>query len=270
MNGFPRHSVPNQGRGWEKSPTRKSQRGPAPLPEAPLATPDEGHLVHVSRGGLLRKGRVLEVLTLAWNAVEAVVAVGSGLLAGSTALVGFGVDSLIESLSGAILLWRLKEGEAGEGREELALRLVGVSFLALAAWVGWDALGALLARDAPDESLVGICLAAVSLVVMPALARAKRGVARGLGSLALEADSRQTDLCAYLSAILLGGLMLNAALDWWWADPVAGLAMVPIIGKEGLEALRGETCSDCHPDLSEVGPHGPAGDGRCGGHPGTS
>lgn len=270
MSTLPRHSVPNQRPRWEESATRTSVRGPAPILEVPRATPGGDHGGDLSRGGLLRKGRVLEVLTLAWNAVEAVVAVGSGLLAGSTALVGFGVDSLIESFSGAILLWRLKEGEAGEGREELAVRLVGVSFLALAAWVGWDAVGALLARDAPDESLAGICLAAASLVVMPALARAKRGVARGLGSVALEADSRQTDLCAYLSAMLLGGLMLNAALGWWWADPVAGLAMVPIIGKEGLGALRGETCSDCHPDLSDGDSHGTGEDGGCHCHPGSS
>jgi divalent metal cation (Fe/Co/Zn/Cd) transporter len=202
--------------------------------------------------------------------VEAVVAVGSGILAGSTALVGFGVDSLIESSSGAILLWRLKEGDGGEAREELALSLVGVSFLALAAWVGWDALRALLSREAPEESLVGICLAAVSLLAMPALARAKRKVARGLGSRALEADSRQTDLCAYLSAILLVGLGLNFALGWWWADPVAGLAMVPIIGKEGLGALRGETCSDCHLDLSGGDACPSEGGKECGCHPGEA
>lgn len=196
----------------------------------------------------LRRGRRLEYFTLAWNAVEAVVAVGSGILAGSTALLGFGVDSLIESTSGAVLLWRLYGEEEEPEREELALRLVGVSFLALAAWVGWDALDALLSREAPGESMVGIVLAAVSLVVMPLLARAKRKVARPLGSRALEADSRQTDLCAYLSAILLMGLGLNAALGWWWADPLAGLAMVPIIGREGLGALRGEVCSDCHFD----------------------
>lgn len=202
------------------------------------------------RGDLLRRGRGLEYLTLAWNMVEAVVAVWSGVLAGSTALVGFGVDSLIESSSGAILLWRLRDGVHGEAREETALRLVGVSFLALAAWVGWDALSTLLRRDGPEESVVGIALAAVSLVVMPLLARAKRRVARGLQSRALEADSRQTDLCAYLSAILLVGLGLNATLGWWWADPAAGLAMVPIIGREGLGALRGEICTDCHLDPS--------------------
>jgi divalent metal cation (Fe/Co/Zn/Cd) transporter len=208
------------------------------------------------REELLRRGRLLEYLTVAWNTVEAVVAVGSGLMAGSTALVGFGIDSVIESSSGAVLLWRLHErgGGKGEEREALALRLVGVCFLALAAWVGWDATTALLGRDPPGESLVGIVLAAVSLTVMPILAKGKRRVAHGLGSRALEADSRQTDLCAYLSGILLLGLGLNAALGWWWADPVAGLAMIPIIGREGVSALRGEVCEDCHLDL----------DGKCG------
>ena len=203
-----------------------------------------------SRQEYLRRGRRLEYLTLLWNVVEAVVAIGSGVLAGSTALVGFGVDSMIESSSGAVLLWRLSEKEGGDSREGLALRLVGYSFLALAAWVAWDALNALLRKEAPEESLVGIVLAALSLMVMPILARAKRTVARQLGSRALEADSRQTDICAYLSAILLVGLGLNAALGWWWADPVAGLAMVPIIGLEGYRALQGETCTDCHLDLS--------------------
>jgi len=201
------------------------------------------------RTRLIRRGRVLEYFTLGWNTLEAVVAVGSGLVAGSPALLGFGVDSLIESSSGAVLLWRLRDGEHGEAREELALRLGGVSFMALAAWVGWDATRSLLEGNAPSRSLVGIVLAILSLVVMPLLARLKRRVARELGSRALEADSRQTDLCAYLSAILLVGLGLNAALGWWWADPLAGLAMVPIIGREGVSALRGETC-DCHGDLT--------------------
>jgi divalent metal cation (Fe/Co/Zn/Cd) transporter len=219
-----------------------------------------------SRAEYLRRGKILEYLTLGWNSVEAVVAIGSGVLAGSTALVGFGVDSVIESSSGAILLWRLREGEAGEHREELALRLVGLSFLALAAWVGWDAVASLVQREPPDESMVGIVLATLSLIVMPLLARAKRKVARGLESRSLEADSRQTDLCAYLSAILLVGLGLNALFGWWWADPVAGLAMVPIIVREGAMALRGEACSDCHLDLAVEGKgECPAdGEGTCG------
>lgn len=211
--------------------------------------PSSSDPIDSSRRELLRRGRRLEVFTLAWNSLEAIVAIGSGLVAGSTALLGFGIDSLIESSSGAVLLWRLQDTRHGEEREALALKLVGICFLALAAWVGWDAIDSMVTREAPDESLVGIVLAAMSLVVMPVLARAKRRVAGGLRSRALEADSRQTDLCAYLSAILLVGLVLNAALGWWWADPVAALAMVPIIGREGLTALRGHRCDDCHVDL---------------------
>lgn len=216
-----------------------------------------------TRADYLQRGRWLEYLTLAWNSLEAVVAVASGILAGSTALVGFGIDSIIESLSGAVLLWRLNEPEEGQDREALALRLVGLSFLALAAWVGWEALESLLAAEAPAESWVGIVLASLSLVVMPILARAKRKVAAGLGSSALHADSRQTDLCAYLSAILLAGLGLNALFGWWWADPVAALAMVPIIGREGVNALKGEPCTDCHLDLAGARDEGCEGAG-CG------
>ncbi|MBT8396666.1 MAG: cation transporter [Gemmatimonadetes bacterium] len=214
----------------------------------------------VQRTDLLRRGRRLEYLTLGWNLGEAVIAIGSGLAARSTALVGFGIDSLIESTSGAVLLWRLFGDEKSDLREERALMLVGLSFLALAAWVGWEAVSTLLSRAGPDESLVGIVLAAVSVVVMPILARAKRTVASGLGSRALEADSRQTDLCAYLSAILLVGLGLNALFGWWWADPAAALVMVPIIAREGMQALRGEECDDCHLDLSEAVPGSPVDD----------
>lgn len=194
---------------------------------------------------LIRRGRVLEYFTIAWNVLEATVAIVSGIVAGSTALIGFGIDSAIESSSGAVLLWRLQDGQDGERREKLALQLVGVCFLLLAAYVAIDAGLALWFQQAPDASLVGIIVAAVSLVVMPILAHEKRKVASAIGSRALEADSRQTDLCLYLSAILLAGLGLNALLGWWWADPVAALIMVPIIANEGREALKGETCG-CH------------------------
>lgn len=193
----------------------------------------------------LQKGRRLEYLTIAWNAVEAVVSIAAGFLAGSTALVGFGVDSVIESGSGAILLWRLQDSPEHEAREALALRLVGATFLLLAAWVTYESVEALLLREAPSVSYVGMAVAAISLVVMPWLARQKRRVAASLGSRALESDSRQTDLCAYLSAILLAGLLLNALLGWWWADSAAALCMVPIIANEGVEALRGEHCETC-------------------------
>lgn len=200
-----------------------------------------------ARHALLRRGRALEYATVAYNIVEGIVAVGSGLLAGSIALVGFGIDSAIEVLSGIILLWRLDTRRDEEERERVearALKLVGASFLLLAAYVAYDAVTSLVRREAPDESMIGIALAAVSLIVMPLLVRAKRRVAAQLNSRALAADSKQTELCTYLSAILLGGLVLNALAGWWWADPVAALVMVPIIANEGIEALRGEKCGD--------------------------
>jgi divalent metal cation (Fe/Co/Zn/Cd) transporter len=198
------------------------------------------------RADWLRRGRNLEYLTIGWNSLEAVVAIGAGLFAGSIALVGFGFDSVIESLSGGVILWRLF---AGDHRERLALKFVGVSFLILTAYVAFDAVKSLIAREAPEASYVGVGLAGLSVMVMPILARAKRRVAAGINSRAMQADSRQTDICAYLSALLLLGLGLNALFGWWWADPAAALVMVPIITKEGLEALRGETCCDegtCH------------------------
>ncbi len=201
---------------------------------------------NVDRAHSLRHGRRLEYFTLGWNMVEAGVAIGAGWLAGSIALVGFGVDSLIESFSGAILLWRLASPAHDESREQLALRLVGASFFLLAAYVCFGAIKSLLAAEPPKASVPGIVLAALSLIVMPLLARAKRKVAANLSSHALKADSRQTDICAYLSAILLGGLALNALFGWWWADPIAALIMVPIIAREGFEAWQGEVCEDCH------------------------
>ncbi len=179
--------------------------------------------------------------------VEAVVGIAAGVVAGSTSLIGFGLDSVIESLSGGVLLWRLKDGEEGEQRERQAQRLVGMSFFVLALYVSYESITTLVRRDPPDASIVGIVLAAVSLVVMPVLARAKRRAARRIGSMALESDSRQTDLCAYLSAVLLAGLGLNALFGWWWADPVAALGMVYIMIVEGRRAIRGESCDACHP-----------------------
>jgi divalent metal cation (Fe/Co/Zn/Cd) transporter len=188
------------------------------------------------------RGRRLEVFTVGWNLTEALVGITAGWLAGSIALVGFGFDSVIESLSGAVLWWRLSSGPAGEERERRAARLVAASFWLLAAYVGFEAGGSLWRREAPATSGVGIALAAASLVVMPFLAREKRRVAAVIGSRALVADSRQTDLCAYLSAILLGGLLLNALLGWWWADPVAALAMVPPMVVEGRTAWQQKHC----------------------------
>ncbi len=199
----------------------------------------------VVQTNMLRRGRLLQYFTISWNSLEAIVGISFGIIAGSIALVGFGVDSVIESSSGAIILWRLF---AGEEHERLALRLVGVSLLALAAYVAFDAVKSLIFQERPDESYVGIGLAIVSLIVMPLLAREKRTVAARLNSRAMHADSRQTSICAYLSAILLVGLLLNALVGWWWADPFAALVMIPIIAKEGIEALQGKTCCDdeCH------------------------
>jgi divalent metal cation (Fe/Co/Zn/Cd) transporter len=204
----------------------------------------------VWRSQSLRRGRVLEYLTIIWNLLEGIISVGAGLLAGSIALVGFGFDSFIESLSGGALLWRLHldAPERRERAEDIALKVVGISFLLLAAYVAFDAIKSLIQREPPEASYPGIAIAALSLVVMPFLARAKRKVASQLNSRALQADSRQTDICAYLSAILLGGLLLNALFGFWWADPVAALVMVPIIAREGIEALRGEQCGACHAD----------------------
>lgn len=206
-----------------------------------------------NRADLVQRGRYLEYFTIGYNSLEGLIAVAAGLVAGSIALVGFGFDSLIEVTSGVALLWRL-HADVDEARRErveaISLRIVGVCFVVLAVYVSYDSIKSLIRREVPEESVVGIVLAAVSLVIMPLLVRAKRKVARGIKSGALMADSKQTELCTYLSAILLGGLLLNALLGWWWADPVAALIMVPIIVKEGIEALRGETCCDegvsCH------------------------
>jgi divalent metal cation (Fe/Co/Zn/Cd) transporter len=201
------------------------------------------------RNQQLQRGIVLEYLTVAWNIIEGIVAIASGAASGSIALVGFGIDSFIETSSGGILLWRLQAEHRGEDAkrvERKALKLVGVSFLLLTAYVAFDSAKSLIEREAPERSIIGIIIAVLSLIVMPWLAYQKRETARNLSSSALKADSRQTSLCAYLSVILLAGLLLNALIGWWWADPIAGLCMVPIIVNEGRKAMRGETCSDCH------------------------
>lgn len=206
-------------------------------------------VIRTTRAEDARHGRRLEYFTIGWNCTEAVAGILAGLAAASIALIGFAIDSLIESFSGAILLWRLQQHLGDEGRERVALNLVGWSLLVLALYVGVDAVKSLLKHEPPHESIVGIVLAAVSLVVMPLLAGAKRRVAVRLDSRALHADSRQTDICAYLSVILLLGLGLNALFDWWWADPVAALIMVPVIAHEGIEAFRGKHCEGCEPKV---------------------
>ncbi len=206
----------------------------------------------LTRSDLVRRGQKLEYFTIGYNSLEGLVSIVAGLIAGSVSLVGFGLDSAIEVASGAAMLWRLHNDLNPSRREQVertTLRIVGCCFLALAAYVAYECGSTLLRHEAPERSIPGIIIAAASVVVMPLLARAKRRVAAGIGSGAMHADSRQTDFCMYLSAILLGGLLLNAVAGWWWADPVAGLVMVPIIAKEGVDGLRGKTCCDgcgCH------------------------
>ncbi len=196
---------------------------------------------------LLARGRRLEHLTIAWNSLEAAVSVLAGVFAGSIALVSFGLDSVIEVASAFILLWRLRamDGERREVVERQARRLVGICFLLLAAYVAVESARALWLHAIPERSIPGIAIACAAVVVMPLLGRAKRRVAAELGSGALHSDSRQADFCAYLSAILLVGLLLNWTLGWWWADAAAALVMVPIIAREGVQGLRGEKCDDC-------------------------
>lgn len=196
-----------------------------------------------SRAAALSRGMHLEYLTIGWNLLEGLVGIIAGALAGSIALVGFGLDSGIEVFSGAVLLWRLKSEES-ENAERRAVRLVGGSFLMLSAYIVYEAVHSLVLREPPRESVPGIVLAIASLAAMPLLAAAKRRVARELGSNAMHADSRQTDFCAYLSGILLLGLILNLVGGWWWADPAAALIMVPIIAKEGIAAFKGKTCCE--------------------------
>lgn len=203
----------------------------------------------IDRELLVRRGRLLAWATVVWNAIEGVVAIVSGVLAGSIALIGFGVDSYVEVLSGAVIVWRLsKEGHGAapsHAAERRAVRIIAVSFLLLAVGIAAESLRDLATAARPDESLAGIILAAVSLVVMPLLARAKHDVGRRLGSRAVQADAAETLVCVWLSGVLLAGLGLNAMFGWWWADPLAALAVAYIALHEGLENWRSETVVDC-------------------------
>ena len=198
----------------------------------------------VARAGALRRGVMLESVTVGYNTLEGIVAIAAGVAAGSVALTGFGIDSVIEVTSGALLWWRLRAelGSAPLGLtvERRAARWAGFLLLALGVYIVADSARLLLTRNRPESSLVGIMLMALSLIVMPLLARAKLGVAASLNSRALRADAHETVICAWLSGTTLLGLGLNALLGWWWADPVAALGMVPLITREGLEAWRGE------------------------------
>lgn len=197
------------------------------------------------RSRLGRRAQLLAGAAVAYNVVEAVIAIAAGLAAGSIALVGFGLDSVVEVSSGLIILWQFRHA-IPESREQQALRAMAVSFFALAAYVAFESVRALVMGTDPDTSTVGIVLAAASLVVMPFLSFAQRRTGRALSSSTVVADSTQTLLCTYLSAVLLVGLVLNATLGWSWADPIAGLVISAVALREGLEAWRGENCG-CGP-----------------------
>ncbi len=223
-------------------------------PAAPRLPPcqDNGSVATTttpSRQDLVRKGRRLEYFTIGYNSAEGVVSIIAGLIAGSVSLIGFGLDSVIEVASGTALLWRLHQDLNRSRREQIeriTLRIVGGCFLALGAYILYESSSRLIGHEAPERSIPGIIVAAAAVIVMPLLARAKRRVAAGIGSAAMSADSKQADFCTYLSAILLGGLLLNTLFGWWWADPGAGLAMVPIIAKEGIDGITGKACcNDC-------------------------
>src|SRR5262249_49554982 len=191
------------------------------------------------------RGKRLEYFTVGWNFLEGIASVAAGLWSGSVSLVGFGMDSFIEVTSGAILLWRVSVDDDACRRshhDRRALRLVGACFLALAGYLVFRSVTNLIDRAAPEHTLPGIVIAALSLVAMPLLSRAKKRVAEQIGSHAMKADARQTDFCTYLSAILLTGLLLNALFGWWWSDSVFALLMVPIIAKEGLDGVKGKGC----------------------------
>ena len=201
--------------------------------------PSKGSISH-SRARLVRRARLLAWAGIGWHVVEATVAVAAGVVAGSVALVGFGADSLIEAMAGLVVIWRLANAHAMSERR--AQQLIAVSFYVLSAYVAIEASRSLVVADRPAVSWVGIGLSIVTLATMPPLAMAKARVADALGSSATKSESRQTMLCAYLSAGLLVGLGLNALLGWWWADPVTALAIAGVAVKEGRGAWRGESC----------------------------
>lgn len=202
----------------------------------------------LDRDRLVKRGLWLAALTITWNVIEAVVAISAGIAAGSLALVAFGFDSIIEVLSAWVVVWQFRgelRGGYDEERERKALKAIAVTFFVLAAYVVFEAGRDLLFTDGQaDESTIGIVLAALSLAVMPTLAWAKRRTATDLGSPTLRADAQETLLCAWLSAALLAGLVLNATLGWWWADSIAALAIAGLAVKEGREAWEGDRCDD--------------------------
>jgi divalent metal cation (Fe/Co/Zn/Cd) transporter len=227
-----------------------------------------------ARHRLGRRAQLLAAASVSYNLLEAAVAVSAGAAAGSVALIGFGLDSLVEVSSGLIILWQFRH-PVPESRERRALRLIGLSFFALAAYVSIESVRSLAGAGEPATSLPGIVLAALSLLIMPVLSRAQRRTGRALGSGSVVADSAQTLLCTYLSAVLLAGLLLDALLGWSWADPVAALVIAGVAAREGIAAWRGQNCGctpaattradddrraaggdDCCAASAEAGPHG--------------
>lgn len=196
------------------------------------------------RQRLGRRAQLLAAASVTYNVVEAVVAISAGLVAGSVALIGFGLDSMVEVSSGLVILWQFRH-PLPEHRERRALRILAILFFALAAFVGFESVRALVGGHRADASVVGVGLAIASLIVMPALSVAQRRTGKALGSNAVVADGTQTLLCTYLSAVLLIGLVLNATLGWYWADPLAGVIIAGVAFREGLQAWRGEGC--CSP-----------------------
>ncbi|MGC5016566.1 cation transporter [Streptosporangium sp. DT93] len=207
------------------------------------------------RAVLTRRIRLLVAATITYNVVEAAVAVTAGTLASSAALIGFGLDSVVEVASAAAVAWQFSAADH-ERRERTALRVIAFSFFALAAYVGVEAVRALLGADRAEHSTPGLILAALSVAIMPLLSYAQRRAGRELGSLSAVADSRQTLLCTYLSAVLLIGLAANSLLGWWWADPVAALLIAAVAVKEGRDAWRGDTC--CAPPAGRTAGSPPA------------
>lgn len=194
-----------------------------------------------------RRAQLLAGASVSYNAVEAIAAIAAGTAASSIALVGFGLDSVVEMSSGLVILWQFRH-KLPETRERAALRAIAVSFFALAGYVAFESVRGLLTGEGGEASRIGIIIAALSLLIMPALSFAQRRTGRQLGSASVVADSKQTLLCTYLSAVLLAGLLLNATLGWWWADPVVGLVIAALALREGRQAWQGDTCS-CIPTL---------------------
>lgn len=219
------------------------------------------------RALLVRRIRLLVAFTIVYNAIEGLVSLAAGAVADSSALIGFGLDSLIEMSSALVVAWQFSGGRHAD-RERVALRLIAFSFFALAAFVTVDAVTALLSRDAPDPSTIGIVIAVASLLVMPTVSLVQRRAGREVGSHTAIADSKQTLLCSYMSAVLLVALLANSLAGWWWADPVGALVIAALAAREGLATWRGDACC--------VTPHIPPNEGRAapatsddGGRPGA-